>query len=52
MGMLSTVGFIVAGVGAATGTVLLLTAPKETTGSGFHVTPAIGLGSVGAVGTF
>jgi hypothetical protein len=52
MGMLSTVGFIVAGVGAATGAILLLTAPKETTGSGFHVTPAIGLGSVGAVGSF
>jgi hypothetical protein len=53
MGALSTTGFIIAGVGAATGAVLLLTMPKESsTGSGFHVTPAIGLGSVGAVGTF
>jgi hypothetical protein len=52
MGAVSTVGFVVAGVGAAAGVVLLLTAPKETTGSGFHVTPTIGLGSIGAVGTF
>jgi hypothetical protein len=52
MGTLSTVGFIVAGVGAATGAVLLLVQPKETTASGFHVAPAIGLGSVGAVGSF
>ena len=52
MGALSDVGFVVAGVGAAAGVVLLLTAPKQTTGSGFHVAPAIGLGSLGAVGTF
>ena len=52
MGAISTVGFIVAGVGAAAGVVLLLTAPKETTASGFQITPAIGLGSVGAVGSF
>jgi hypothetical protein len=54
MGLLSTVGFIVAGVGAATGVVLLVTQPKETAGSagGLHVAPTIGLGSVGAVGTF
>jgi hypothetical protein len=52
MGMLSTVGFIVAGVGAATGVVLLLTAPKESSTTGLNVTPAIGLGTVGAVGTF
>ena len=50
MGTLSTVGFIVAGVGAAAGTVLLLTAPKkEATAS---VTPYIGVGSIGAVGRF
>jgi hypothetical protein len=52
MGAISTVGFVVAGVGAAAGVILLLTAPKETTGSGFQVTPTIGLGSIGAVGTF
>jgi hypothetical protein len=33
MGALSTVGFVVAGVGGITGLVLLLTAPTETTGS-------------------
>ncbi len=52
MGLLSTVGFIVAGVGAAAGVVLLVTQPKETTGSSFHISPAIGLGSLGAVGSF
>lgn len=34
MGTISTVGFIVAGVGAAAGVVILLTAPKETASAG------------------
>ncbi len=41
MGTISTVGFIVAGVGAAAGAILWLTAPKETTtanGSGRYAT--------------
>jgi len=58
MGALSTVGFIVAGVGAAAGVVLLIAQPKaDSTGAsppaaGLWISPAIGLGSVGAVGTF
>jgi hypothetical protein len=54
MGTLSTVGFIVGGVGLAGGTVLLLTAPKSraTLATGFSVTPYLGLGGAGATGTF
>jgi len=60
MGTLSTVGFIVGGVGAGAGLILLLTQPKSSAStapagqpvSGLHVTPALGLGTVGAVGTF
>ncbi|MGO9836125.1 MAG: hypothetical protein ACLP1X_18135 [Polyangiaceae bacterium] len=58
MGALSTVGFIVGGVGVAAGVVLLVTQPKgepsttPATATGFQIAPAIGLGSVGAVGTF
>jgi hypothetical protein len=57
MGLLSTVGFIVGGVGAATGVVLLIAQPKGDSATppaaaGLHITPAIGLGSIGAVGTF
>jgi hypothetical protein len=52
MGAVSTVGFIVAGVGAATGVVLLLTAPKSQPTTGFQIAPTIGLGSLGAVGSF
>jgi hypothetical protein len=59
MATLSTVGFIVGGVGVAAGVILLLVQPSATqvsppaTGaSPLSVTPVIGLGSVGAVGTF
>jgi hypothetical protein len=54
MGTISTIGFIVGGVGVAAGTVLLLTAPKAQTASATKpsVTPFIGLGTVGAVGRF
>jgi hypothetical protein len=52
MGTLSTVGFIIAGVGAAAGVVLLVTEPKSAPTTGLHVVPTIGLGSVGASGTF
>ncbi len=53
IGAISTVGFIVAGVGGAVGAILLVTEPKTapTTG-GVHVVPAIGLGSLGATGSF
>jgi len=55
MGALSTVGFIVAGVGAAAGVILLVTQPKGDSAppaAGLQISPAIGLGSIGAVGTF
>jgi hypothetical protein len=52
MGTLSTVGFIVAGVGAAAGVVLLVTEPKSAPTTGLQVSPVIGLGSLGATGTF
>jgi hypothetical protein len=59
---LSTVGFVVGGVGVAAGVVLLLTEPKGETASapsatstaraGVRVVPVVGLGSIGAAGTF
>jgi hypothetical protein len=55
LGMVSTVGFIVGGVGAAAGVTLLLLQPKAEAippAAGLHVVPVLGLGSVGAVGTF
>lgn len=67
MGTLSTVGFIVAGVGGVTGLVLLLTAPKEGTSSaarsryttvpvrrdgGLSMTPYFGGTSAGVTGRF
>lgn len=51
MGTISTIGFVVAGVGAAAGVVLLLTSPKvESPKTGIQ--PFIGPGSVGAFGRF
>jgi hypothetical protein len=55
MALVSTVGLVVAGVGAATGVVLLLVHPGESSApaaTGLRVTPVIGPGSIGAVGTF
>jgi hypothetical protein len=55
LGTLSTVGFIVAGVGAAAGVTLLLVQPKADSSpaaTGVRVTPVVGLGSLGALGTF
>ena len=56
LGTVSTVGFVVAGVGAAAGVTLLLvlhpkgdSAPPAT---GMRVTPVLGPGSLGAVGVF
>lgn len=50
----STIGFAVAGVGAATGVVLLMASGKTSSSSptGLRVEPAVGLTSVGASGTF
>jgi len=63
MGTLSTVGFIVAGVGAAAGVVLLVTQPKGSGDSappssapapatGVRLYPVVGVGSAGVLGTF
>jgi hypothetical protein len=58
MGTISTVGFIVGGVGAAAGALLLVLHPNLTSGSaapastGLHVYPVLGLGAAGAAGTF
>jgi hypothetical protein len=59
-GQLSTIGFVVAGVGAAGGTVLLFMRPQpveEDTGAppakaGLSWSPFVGLGSAGVGGTF
>jgi hypothetical protein len=56
MGTISTVGFIVGGVGVAAGVVLLLTEGSSskataTVGS-VHVTPDLGAGFIGAHGSF
>ncbi len=51
MGTISTIGFIAGGALAATGVVLILTAPKKTTTQA-TVTPLVGLGFVGVMGSF
>ena len=56
LGTVSTIGFIVAGVGGAAGVVLLLTQPKGDSvapaTTGLRIVPVVGPGSVGATGTF
>jgi hypothetical protein len=55
MSTLSTVGFIAGGVLAAGGAVLFLTAPSSSSAparTGVRITPFVGPGSVGAIGTF
>ena len=58
VGGVSTVAFVVGGVGVAAGAVLLLLQPKVSVGAppppatGLQVTPVIGPGSLGAIGTF
>ncbi len=54
LGTISTVGFVVGGVGAAAGVTLLVLQPKPGTppATGVHVVPVVGAGSLGAVGTF
>jgi len=51
LGALSTVGFIVAGVGVAAGLTMVLLAPSKKTEHAY-VSPYIGFGSIGAVGRF
>lgn len=50
MGTLSTIGFVVAGVGAVAGVVLLVTSPKQSAAR--KTGPHIGLGGAGIAGTF
>jgi hypothetical protein len=52
LGTISTVGFVVAGVGAAAGTLLWFVAPGRTEAAGIAITPYVGLGAAGAVGRF
>jgi hypothetical protein len=56
MGTISTIGFVIGGVGIAGGAILLLTAPKAQTAPpppiGFYVSPYVGPGTVGATGQF
>ena len=52
MGLVSTLGFIGGGVLAAAGVVVILTAPKSAPTTGATLSPFIGLGSLGATGTF
>jgi hypothetical protein len=52
MGTLSTVGFIVGGVGVATGVMLWVFAPKSAAPATGWITPYVGPGNVGAVGRF
>ena len=51
MGTVSTVGFIAGGALAATGLILVVTAPKASPQAA-AVTPLVGLGYLGAQGTF
>jgi hypothetical protein len=57
LGLLSTIGFAVGGVGAATGIVLLLIAPKHESapaaaqGPGLQVAPLVGPGGLGGIQT-
>lgn len=52
LGTLSTVGFIVGGVGVAAGAALFFTAPKANAAQKASVTPVLGPGSLGFVGRF
>jgi hypothetical protein len=59
VGAISTVGFVVGGIGVVGGVVLLLTRPKAEhvapaapPQAGLHVVPVVGLGSIGATGRF
>ncbi|MGH7285170.1 MAG: hypothetical protein ACRELY_26915, partial [Polyangiaceae bacterium] len=64
LGLVSTIGFIVGGVGLAGGAVLILTAPKshasarvgqgagQGAGQGTFISPYVGPGSAGITGKF
>ena len=50
--IVSSTGFLVGGVGAIAGVVLLLTSPGAPDHGSASVQPYLGVGTVGAVGTF
>jgi hypothetical protein len=52
VGLVSTIGFIVAGVGVAAGTTLWILESKSASSASAWAAPYIGVGSVGAVGRF
>ncbi len=54
LGMVSTIGFVVAGVGAAAGVTLLILQPKGASvpATGLRIVPTVGPGSLGAIGSF
>jgi hypothetical protein len=52
LGVISTIGFIVGGVGIAAGAVLYLTAPKHPAASAAWISPYVGPGTLGAMGRF
>jgi hypothetical protein len=52
IGAVSDVGFIVAALGGAVGAILLVTQPKAAPTTGVRVVPVVGLGAVGATGSF
>ncbi len=52
MGTLSTVGFIVGGVGVAAGAIFLITAPKSAPAKAASILPTFGPGGIGAFGRF
>jgi hypothetical protein len=52
IGAVSDVGFILAGVGGAVGAILLVTQPRAVPTTGLRIVPTVGLGTLGATGSF
>jgi hypothetical protein len=52
IGAISDVGFILAGVGGAVGAILLVTQPRSAPTTGVRIVPTVGLGTLGATGSF
>lgn len=52
VGLVSTIGFVVAGVGAAAGITLWVLESKNSSPASAAVSPYLGVGSIGAVGRF
>ncbi|CAN5791000.1 hypothetical protein BH09MYX1_BH09MYX1_47030 [soil metagenome] len=52
MATVSTVGFIIGGIGIAAGVVMILVAPKNKEGQVAFIRPYLGVGEIGAFGAF